>query len=117
MTDLIARTEENVRLRDALDAARDGAGGLILLAGEAGIGKSRLAAEAAGGFDGLILTGAALPGSPPYAPLLAALRSLLRAEPDALTGGGALGAHLTLILPELGPAPPAPRRATLFAAA
>src|SRR3954469_6787938 len=116
MTDLVARTEENARLRAALDAARDGAGGLILLAGEAGIGKSRLAAEAAGSFDGLVLTGAALPGSPPYAPLVAALRSLLRAEPDALAGGGPLGAHLNLLLPELGPAPPGSDRATLFEA-
>src|SRR3954452_17696254 len=99
MTDLIARTEENARLRAALDATRDGAGGLVLLAGGAGIGKSRLAAAAAGGVDGLIVTGAALPGSPPYAPLVAALRSLLRAEPDALTGGGPLRAHLNLILP------------------
>src|SRR3954447_24440595 len=116
MTDLVARTEENARLRAALDATRDGAGGLVLLAGEAGIGGGRLAAEAAGGFDGLVLTGAALPGSPPYAPLVAALRSLLRAEPDALAGGGPLGAHLNLILPELGPAPPATDRATLFEA-
>src|SRR4051794_37875819 len=116
MTDLVAPTEENARLRAALDATRDGAGGLVLLAGEAGIGKSRLAAEAAGGFDGLVLTGAALPGSPPYAPLVAALRTLLRAHPDALAERGPLGDHLNLLLPELGRVPPATDRATLFEA-
>src|SRR4051794_41762542 len=103
MTDLVARTEENARLRAALDAARDGAGGLILLAGEAGIGKSRLAAEAAGRFDGLVLTGAALPGALSYAPLVAALRPPLRAGPHAPPGGGLLGAP-----PNPPPPPPGP---------
>jgi class 3 adenylate cyclase/tetratricopeptide (TPR) repeat protein len=47
LTDLpfVGREEERARLRDALDDVREGRGGLIDIAGEAGIGKSRLLRE------------------------------------------------------------------------
>src|SRR5436309_420163 len=67
------------------DRARSGNGQLVLLSGEAGIGKSRLVAEAktyatAQGF--LLLQGQCFPTdrSCPYAPLLDLLRSHLAAS-------------------------------------
>ncbi len=42
---LIGRDAELVALRDALDEARQGRGRLVLISGEAGIGKTRLLAE------------------------------------------------------------------------
>ncbi|TCO62280.1 helix-turn-helix transcriptional regulator [Actinocrispum wychmicini] len=42
---LIGRTGEIAEVRDALTAARDGVGGSVFILGEAGVGKSRLAAE------------------------------------------------------------------------
>ena len=44
---VIGRSAETGALRSALAAARDGAGAVVFLTGEAGIGKSRLARELA----------------------------------------------------------------------
>jgi DNA-binding CsgD family transcriptional regulator len=114
---LVGRRAERERLQGALDGARLGSSRLILLAGDAGVGKSRLAAAAAGAWEGPVLPGsAARGGTAPYGPLIAALRSHLRTEPAGLQGMGPLEAHLALILPELGRAPAASDRATLVEA-
>jgi DNA-binding CsgD family transcriptional regulator len=103
---LIGRDQERARLGELLDRAVLGEGGLVLLAGEAGVGKTRLLDELVLSAKAPVLRGAADHDSTPaYGPVAAALRSHLRAEPDAFEDCGPLGAHLGLLLPELGPAP------------
>jgi DNA-binding CsgD family transcriptional regulator len=103
---LIGRDEERARLGEMLNGAVAGEGGLVLLAGEAGVGKTRLMDELAASTEAAVLRGAASRDSTPaYGPVVAALRSHLRDVPDALDDCGPLGEHLRLLLPELGPAP------------
>ncbi len=83
---VIGRGAESGALRSALAAAGDGTGGVVFLAGEAGIGKSRLAAELAvdARARGVrVLTGRAVPASiaSPYRPLTEALLQALRGLP------------------------------------
>ncbi len=104
--DLIGRDSERARLGELLDRAALGEGSLVLLAGEAGVGKTRLMDELVASAKTPVLIGAAGHDSTPaYGPVVAALRSHLRADPDAFDDCGPLGAHLGLLLPELGPAP------------
>ena len=69
-------------LAGALARANTGVGSVVLIGGEAGIGKSRLISELAGRADRdgvVVLVGECLPlgdAELPFAPLLAALRGL-----------------------------------------
>jgi DNA-binding CsgD family transcriptional regulator/tetratricopeptide (TPR) repeat protein len=89
-------------LAAAAESATAGEGGLLLLAGETGVGKTRLA-EAALAASGLaVLRGlGSQRGSTPYGPVAAALRSFVRRSPDALSGLGPLRRQLAALLPEL----------------
>jgi DNA-binding NarL/FixJ family response regulator len=103
--ELIGRERERAELEQWLGAARQGAGGIVLLAGEAGVGKSRLIEACLGCGDLLVLKGLASElATPPYGPIVALLRAYLRAKRGGL-GGGSLAAYLALLLPELGPPP------------
>jgi DNA-binding CsgD family transcriptional regulator len=86
---LIGRDAETARLWSAFAAAQGGAGGVMFLTGEAGIGKSRLASELAAearACGAAVLAGRAVPTSAsiPYRPLTEALLQALRgrAFPD-----------------------------------
>lgn len=115
-TPLVGRADELATLNEAAERARLGQGSIVLLAGEAGVGKSTLAAAAASSFD-LSLWGSATAGSTvSYGPVADALRSRLRTDPDALADCGPLLPHLALLLPELGEAAAESERATIFEA-
>ncbi len=106
MKELIGRECEQAALTEAITTAASGDSGVILVGGEAGVGKTRVirAAPAASGVR--VLAGSAGPGgTSPYAPVVAALRSYMRVVPDGLREAGPLAAHLALLLPELGPPP------------
>ena len=113
---LIGREHEWARLRAALEAAAGGSGGLLLLSGEAGVGKTRLAEEALGGGGPRLLRGAATPAGSPYGPVVGAFREYLRSVPGGLDGCGPLRSHLAVLLPELGEARASADRATLVEA-
>lgn len=92
---VVGRDAEIEHLRGALDAAIAGSGSMVFLVGEAGIGKSRLAAEVAAdaGRRGLpVLRGRAVPTSTPvpYRPLAEALCSAVR---GGIATGDDLGAY------------------------
>ncbi len=116
-TRLVGRETESALLAEVLDCARAGKGTLLLLSGEAGVGKTRLAEEAALDSPPLVLRGAATSGiTPPYGPIVAALRSYLRDEPEGLADCGPLRSHLALLLPELGEPARESDRSTIFEA-
>nr|MDP9238935.1 protein kinase [Chloroflexota bacterium] len=83
----VGRGEEMEQLKDALDGALSGKAALIFVAGEPGIGKTRLAEEFAvyAGLRGAhVLSGRAYEGgsSLPYTPFVEALRQYTRSRPD-----------------------------------
>ncbi|HMB71657.1 MAG TPA: AAA family ATPase, partial [bacterium] len=103
---LLGRDEESAQLQAACAAARKGRGSLVLIAGEAGVGKTALADDslARGGLrriTGRSRAEAAIS----YGPVAAALRDRRApVSPDSDTGP--LDRYLALLLPELGPPPP-----------
>jgi DNA-binding SARP family transcriptional activator len=127
---LVGRERALALLLDSLEQASAGRGSLLLIGGEAGVGKSRLAAEAAraahrrGAF---VLWGASYEaeGQLPYGPFVAAFDGYLATRPMAerrsLAG---VAPELARLLPSLAPAAGAAspgagaedERARLFAA-
>jgi DNA-binding CsgD family transcriptional regulator len=73
---LVGRDDERTGLADALTRCRSGRGGLVLVSGEAGVGKSRLVAEALRGWDGRHGSAMAVPGSAAYAVLARAVQKV-----------------------------------------
>ena len=107
-TPFVGRENEMASLSERLQAAGRGEGGVVLVSGEPGIGKTRLMEEvatAARGLDWVTLLGHAYDaaGMPPYLPFMEALQDYVRqcplAELTEQLGAGA--ADVALILPEL----------------
>lgn len=104
----VGREREHAELTAALDLALASSGRLVLVAGEAGIGKSRLADEFAATAQGRgarVLWGGCWEsgGAPAYWPWVRSLRSYLRdAEPNHVRSAVGKGAaDLVQMLPEL----------------
>ncbi|MBV9271559.1 MAG: AAA family ATPase, partial [Candidatus Eremiobacteraeota bacterium] len=100
---LIGRSQELQRLRSALSDLREGRGGIVLLEGEAGTGKTRLLAaflEEAAAIKGIVCAGAAaLDYAPaPYAVVRDFLTSLDDAMPKVLARDAGLRAQLAPIM-------------------
>jgi DNA-binding SARP family transcriptional activator len=109
---LLGRGTEMVQLTAALAAAWAGEGRVVLVRGEAGIGKSRLLAELAGEADrrgGRIVAGHAYEGeqSLPFGPWVDAIRQVLATlDPTELAGlPPAWRAELARLVPELAERP------------
>jgi tetratricopeptide (TPR) repeat protein len=113
---LIERDSERAWLQAVLAEALEGHGSVVLLAGEAGVGKTRFAEDVVESADVQLLRGASGPGALAYGPVTAALRGYMRAVPGGLSRCGPLRSHLALLLPELGEAIEESDRATLFEA-
>lgn len=98
----VGRARQWSGLEEALIRCRAGHGGLVLVAGEAGVGKTRLVGEVLSGWEGLVLRGAAVSGgSGAYGALVEVLRGFLHEVPGGLSDEALLG-HLGVLLPELG---------------
>jgi tetratricopeptide (TPR) repeat protein len=109
----VGRERELTELSDALDAAAAGRGGLFLLVGEPGIGKTRLAGELAArvgerGMSALWGRCWEAEARPPYWPWIQIFRRLLRkgVSEDLAAALGSGIAYLAQIMPELRQAMP-----------
>lgn len=82
----VGRDGELARLRRSLAGARAGAGGLVLVAGPAGIGKTGIVEAALDGVPDPVVWGRCVddPGAPPLWPW----RRVLRARPEVATAVG-----------------------------
>jgi len=114
---LVGRDRERALLEGALGGLRVGRGGIVVVAGEAGVGKTRLVEDVLR-VDGVLFARGDAPerASPPYGPIAAALRACLRVDPGVLDDCGPTVRYLRLALPELGRRPRGGDRATVFEA-
>jgi predicted ATPase/DNA-binding CsgD family transcriptional regulator len=114
---LVGREPEERHLDELLARALEGEGAFVLLSGEAGVGKTRLAAALARRAGVPVLRGAAIQDrTAPYGPLVAVLRGFLQSRPGGLDDCGPLRQQLALLLPELGDPPARADRAGVFEA-
>ncbi|HEX4824917.1 MAG TPA: AAA family ATPase [Candidatus Polarisedimenticolaceae bacterium] len=117
---LVGRADELAEARELWRRAQEGSGHALLISGEPGAGKTRLARELQiqAALDGaLVLTGACYEyeAATPYLPFTEAFRRLVRDEPDRAKLAAALGdsaPRLAKLAPEiearLGPFPELP---------
>src|SRR6516165_4466127 len=114
-TPLVGRDMDVSLLRRVLAQAGEGAGGMVLVSGEAGIGKTRLCAELSRWHrqrGGRVLLGRAAPQetSIPYAALADALRGARRAEPAVWEAARTRAGILWAVAPELASVAGGPER-------
>jgi DNA-binding CsgD family transcriptional regulator len=110
-TRFVGRTAELGRLSDALAAVSDGTRRVVLVAGEAGVGKTRLVEELLSRAEGEgavpALGGCVdVAGGLPFAPFAEALRRVLRSsEPDLRDRWfpPAVRAEMARLVPDVGP--------------
>lgn len=111
LTPLVGRDSEQADLRRAVDEALTGHGGLALVIGEAGVGKSRLADEigsAAWARGMRVLTGhcVEMDSTPPYLPYVEMIEQVISSPRSPLALREALGD----VAPEIARIAPALRR-------
>lgn len=103
---LIGRCDEIAAIGQVLEEARQGKGSVLLMAGEAGVGKTRLAEDCLARSGLQVFTGRAREdATAPYGPVASALRERLRRTPTESGDLGRLSAYLSVLLPEFGPCP------------
>jgi predicted ATPase/class 3 adenylate cyclase len=107
-TPFVARGPERARVLRAVERAREGAGALLLLVGEAGVGKTRLVEEAAAEARRLglrVLIGHCVDqqGAPPYLPIIEHIEEAARqVAPDSLRRAlGENAPEIAKLMPEL----------------
>jgi tetratricopeptide (TPR) repeat protein len=106
-TPLVGRDAEATELRRLLDRLVGGIGGMAVLGGEPGVGKTRLAEELlreARQRGCLCVTGhgSELEGAPPFAPFIEATEHAVRLVPQAMrTAMGEQAAELSTMVPSL----------------
>jgi len=114
-TPLVGRDADLRQLSRVLMRAEEGAGSIVLISGEAGIGKTRLCTEL-GQLQrqrgGRVLLGRAAPeeASIPYAALADTLRAARRAEPAVREAARARAGILWAVAPELASETSGPER-------
>jgi AAA ATPase domain len=115
---LVGRGDALEAVAQALEQAAAGDPGLVIVAGEAGVGKTRLTREACARAEAAgarVLWRGCVPldaGELPHAPLVAALRPLSRELSEAGDLLGPAREELNRLLPELGAAAPPAAPAT-----
>ena len=97
--EFLARVEERDRMLSALDGLRDGSGRIVLLSGEAGLGKTRLVREVAritreNGSRVVFAAATDAVGGRPFEPLLDLLRALTTGAPPAVREAAAIALSL-----------------------
>ena len=98
---LVGRDEELALLRSRVAALTGGTGGTVMIAGDAGIGKSRLLREAVIGSTAAVLYAACglSEAPPPYEPFVAIVRSIIR-EPNGEAALQGMVPELLALAPE-----------------
>ncbi len=105
-TRLVGRKEHLAALTRVLNEARTGRGRLVLVSGEPGVGKTRLAqafASRAMEVGATVVWGRCVGGgdTPPFLPWAEALRALLAAPDQLVPEPGSEARSLALVVPEL----------------
>ncbi len=104
---LVGRDAELSHLKELVDRAITGRGGVVLISGPLGVGKTRLVEEAATFArmrGATVVSGKAYESAPPYEPFVKVLRALARGvDSDTLAARlGEFASDLVTLIPELG---------------